>query len=215
MEEQEPRKRKAGRPKRGEGKPDMRQSLLDAAIEIMKTEGADQVTVRNVCERAGASVGTYYHYFKNKDDLLSFFVTETAYGGVDLATPYSDLPGRMLELWRYLTNLYQSLGVDFTRSYYNCDNPAISAYRMAEGDRFQTDSLLERSRQELEQAKAGGHLVPEADPFYVSADLCDIVKGCIFEWCLCKGDMPVDKVMERIMTNYLTPLCLNQKPTEK
>ena len=215
MEEIEPRKRKAVRPRRGEAKPDMRQSLIDAAIEIMKTEGADQITVRNVCERAGASVGTYYHYFKNKDDLLSFFVTETAFGGVSLKKPFTDLPGRMLELWRYLTGMYQYLGVDFTRSYYNCDNPAISAYRMAEGDHFQADSLLELSRRELEQAKAEGYLIPEADPFIVAADLCDIVKGCIFEWCLCKGDMPVDTAMERIMTNYMIPLCLNQKPAEK
>lgn len=215
MEEIEPRKRKAGRPRRGEAKPDMRQSLIDAAIEIMKTEGADQVTVRNVCERAGASVGTYYHYFKNKDDLLSFFVKEAAYGEVRLETPLTDLAGRMTELWQYLTRMYQSLGVDFTRSYYNCDNPAISAYRMAEGDRFQADSLLELSRRELEQAKAEGYLIPEADPFIVAADLCDIVKGCIFEWCLCRGDLPVDEVLERIMTNYMTPLCQNQKTTAK
>ena len=39
-------KRKAGRPKRGEANPDMRQSFIDAAIEILKTEGAEQVTVR-------------------------------------------------------------------------------------------------------------------------------------------------------------------------
>ena len=134
---------------------------------------------------------------------------------MSLKKPFTDLPGRMLELWRYLTGMYQYLGVDFTRSYYNCDNPAISAYRMAAADHFQTDSLLALSRRELEQAKAEGYLIPEADPFIVAADLCDIVKGCIFEWCLCKGDMPVDTAMERIMTNYMTPLCLNQKRTAK
>lgn len=209
----EPIKRKAGRPKREEANPDMRQSFINAAIEILKTEGAEQVTVRNVCEKAGASVGTYYHYFRNKDDLLSVFVKESAYGGLELETPFSDLPGRMLELWLNLSDLYQSLGVEFTRSYYNCDNPAISAYRMAEGGRFQEDSLLERSRQELEQARAEGFLVSEANPFIVAADLCDIVKGCIFEWCLCKGDMPVDAAIRRIMTNYMRPLCVKQQST--
>lgn len=206
-------KRKAGRPKRGEANPDMRQSFIDAAIEILKTEGAEQVTVRNVCKKAGASVGTYYHYFKNKDDLLYFFVRETAYGGLELETPFTDLPGRMVELWRNLSDLYQSLGVEFTRSYYNCDNPAISAYRMAEGDHFQADSLLERTRRELEQARAEGFLVSKVNPFLVAADLCDIVKGCIFEWCLCKGDMLVDAAIRRIMTNYLTPLCIKQQTT--
>lgn len=206
----EPVKRRAGRPKREDANPDMRQSFIDAAIEILKTEGAEQVTVRNVCEKAGASVGTYYHYFKNKDDLLTYFVRETAYGEVILQTPFTDLAGRMVELWGYLSRLYQSLGAEFTRSYYNCDNPAISAYRMAEGDRFQKDSLLERSRQELAQAQAEGYLVQEADVFYVAADLCDIVKGCIFEWCLCKGDMPVEAAIRRIMTNYMTPLCMKQ-----
>ena len=94
----EPVKRRAGRPKREDANPDMRQSFIDAAIDILKTEGAEQVTVRNVCERAGASVGTYYHYFKNKDDLLTYFVGEAAYGEVVLQTPFTDLAGRMIEL---------------------------------------------------------------------------------------------------------------------
>ena len=73
-----------------------------------------------------------------------------------------------------------------------------------------------RSREDVEQLMlsdihANGNFVLSS----VSADLCDIVKGCIFEWCLCRGDMPVDAAMKRIMTNYMIPLCLNQKPTEK
>ena len=208
MEQEIPNKRRAGRPRRDEAAPDMRQNLLDAAITLLRTKGAEYVTVRNVCEQAGVSVGTYYHYFRNKDDLLTYFVSETAYGEIVLTSPMTDLAGRMIELWSYLLRMYQSLGVAFTRSYYNCDNPAISAYRMAEGDHFQAGSLLERCRQELVQAKAAGVLTQDAAPFSVAADLCDIVKGCIFEWCLCRGDMPLEDSVRRIMGNYLRALTL-------
>ena len=211
MEAKTPIKRKAGRPKKEDVAPDMRQNFIDAAIDILIREGVEQVTVRNVCEKAGVSTGTYYHYFKNKDDLLGAFLQETTYGGVVLHTPFTDLPGRMLELWKLLLELYRSMGVDFTRSYYNCNNAAISAYLQAGEGHFQEGSLLERSRQELVRAQEEGYLAEDADPFFVAGDLCDILKGCIFEWCLCKGDMPVEDAVHRIITNYMAPISRNQE----
>ena len=47
-----------------------RQPLLDAAIEIAAEQGAGNVTVRAVAERAGVSPGTVSYHFPSVDDLL-------------------------------------------------------------------------------------------------------------------------------------------------
>jgi len=205
----EPIKRKAGRPKRDADAPDMRESILLAAVNILITKGMAQLTIRNVCEKAGISVGTYYHYFKNKDDLLSFFVKDAVYREVKLTAPLSQVGTRIFELWSYQFRLYQSLGVEFTRSYYNTDNRAISAVLMRKDGAYEDGTLINRCQQELENAQKEGYLLRDADPHTLAGDLCDIVKGCVFEWCLCKGDMPLEATIRRIISGYLAPVILH------
>ncbi len=46
------------------------EAILDAAGEILRTQGVDAVTTRNVAARAGVSVGAVYQYFPNKEAIL-------------------------------------------------------------------------------------------------------------------------------------------------
>ena len=48
--------------------------ILEATVQLLKEKGVENVTVRNVCAKAGIAVGTFYYYFQNKDDLMFYFV---------------------------------------------------------------------------------------------------------------------------------------------
>lgn len=45
-------------------------AVLDAAIQVLKAEGAPRFTTARVAERAGVSVGSLYQYFPNKASIL-------------------------------------------------------------------------------------------------------------------------------------------------
>lgn len=45
-------------------------ALVDAAMEILESEGHQALTVRNLAEKAGMSRSTPYLYYENKDALL-------------------------------------------------------------------------------------------------------------------------------------------------
>ena len=45
-------------------------AVLDAAIQVLETEGAQRFTTARVAERAGVSVGSLYQYFPNKAAIL-------------------------------------------------------------------------------------------------------------------------------------------------
>ncbi|SHG22694.1 TetR/AcrR family transcriptional regulator [Streptoalloteichus hindustanus] len=56
---------------RGAAHDERRSAILDAVFTIVDTEGAEQVSIRRVAERARVSVGRVQHYFPTKDDLLT------------------------------------------------------------------------------------------------------------------------------------------------
>jgi AcrR family transcriptional regulator len=52
-------------------KQEVRNQLIDAAVEVLVTEGPSGVTSRRVLARAGLSAGALYHYFASLDELYT------------------------------------------------------------------------------------------------------------------------------------------------
>ena len=44
--------------------------ILDAACDLIATEGIDEVRIARVAQRAGASTGLVHHYFSTREELL-------------------------------------------------------------------------------------------------------------------------------------------------
>jgi len=195
-----------GRPKKAESATDNKQKIIDTTIELVRRHGADAVTVRNVCEAADLSIGTFYHYFANKDDLLMYFVREASFDSFDLATPLEDIAGRVAELYMLLIERYQSLGVDFMKQFYTTGNLALSAYMGASTDSFPAGTVMARCEAEVAAARQVGIVAGETDAHQISADVCTIVKGCVFEWCLGDGQMDIAAALLRILARYFSEL---------
>ena len=64
-----------------------KKEIMDTAQMLFYTIGYDAVTVNTIIATIGISKGTFYHYFKSKEQLLDELVerfTETAIQGVVL-----------------------------------------------------------------------------------------------------------------------------------
>lgn len=57
------------RPKKDLDKKSSRELLLEAATELIRTNGYTSTTVDDLCEKAGVSKGTFFHNFSSKEDL--------------------------------------------------------------------------------------------------------------------------------------------------
>jgi AcrR family transcriptional regulator len=49
---------------------DKRQQILDVAKELFATKGYSATGIREIAEKSGLSLGNFYNYFKNKEDLF-------------------------------------------------------------------------------------------------------------------------------------------------
>lgn len=58
-----------------------KQRILDCAIEILKEEGIQGLSMRKISKRLDYTQGILYHYFKNKDELLAA-LTFQGYQGI-------------------------------------------------------------------------------------------------------------------------------------
>jgi AcrR family transcriptional regulator len=69
--------------KRDQQRIETRQRIYDTAMNLFNRKGYMRVSVNDICEKAGVSKGTFYYYFKSKDQVLleeflkidKFFVT--------------------------------------------------------------------------------------------------------------------------------------------
>ncbi|SPL98695.1 Transcriptional regulator, TetR family [[Actinomadura] parvosata subsp. kistnae] len=64
------RPERRGRRRLGTENPEVQRRLLDAAGQIIATEGWPALRIDDLVRRAGLSVGTFYLYFDNKADLF-------------------------------------------------------------------------------------------------------------------------------------------------
>ena len=179
-----------------------RNKIVNAAIKLIKKEGIESMTIRNVCNEANIVIGTFYYYFKNKDDLLLSFIMESSFDKFKLKTPITDIGARITELYLILIHKYISYGKDFMKSFYSASNTALSAYMSEYDGGFYPGTIMARCEKELQTAVDAKVLDDKIDIHLLSVDICTIVKGIIFEYCLSNEDIDVDVATKRILSNY-------------
>lgn len=62
-----------GTPSRSTKAERTRQSIIDAAMRLFRSNGYDQATMRAIADEAGVSVGNAYYYFASKEHLIQAY----------------------------------------------------------------------------------------------------------------------------------------------
>ena len=47
-----------------------KEKILVQAAALIDAAALEQITIREICSRAGVSIGSFYHYFSSKDDVI-------------------------------------------------------------------------------------------------------------------------------------------------
>lgn len=178
--------------------------IFCAAKHILEKKGYEQLSIKNICEEAGVSNGSFYHHFKTKDDLLSYYIEEQP--GIDsnlLDIPSTPDEAKQTIIYVYLNYVHycQKLGVEFIANYYTPKNQSLNPLIWSK-----RPYPIVTVSDYLQKAIEAGVVSPSAQLNDIATDIRMIVIGNVFEWCLKGGDTDFEGNMRRSLKIYLDGL---------
>jgi len=180
--------------------------IFQASKVILKTEGYEALSLKNICKEAGVSNGSFYHHFKSKDDLLSYYIEEQPKIDPDLLELPMDAAGAketIIQVYLNYVRYCEELGVEFLASYYDTKNQALNPET-----RTRRPYPIITVQKYVEKAIAADVVKLNVKIEEFTTDIRMIVIGNVFEWCLRKGKVDFSGNMKRSLGKYLdSTLC--------
>ena len=107
-----------------------KEKIFQAAKRILQKKGYEELSIKNICEEAGVSNGSFYHHFKTKDDLLSYYIEDQPQIDPNLLELPDSVAGvreGIIQVYMNYVRYCQELGVEFMAEYYDTKNQALNA----------------------------------------------------------------------------------------
>ena len=178
-----------------------KEKIFQAAKRILLRGGYESLSIKNICEEAGVSNGSFYHHFKTKDDLLSYYIEDQPTVDPSLL----EIPQDKTAATEAIVGVYlnyaaycKELGVEFVAGYYTPHNQALNP-----AIRTERPYPIVTVQQYLEKAVEANAIQLNLSIPEVVTDIRMLVIGNAFEWALRNGDVDFEENMRRSLTYYL------------
>ena len=181
-----------------------KEKIFQAAKRILQKSGYEALSIKNICEEAGVSNGSFYHHFKTKDDLLSYYIEDQPKIDPDRLELPKDVSGVKEGIIRVYLNYVKycrELGLDFVSNYYTPKNQSLNP-----DIRTERPYPIVTVQNYLQRALDAGAVHLKYPLEEITSDIRTIVIGVVFDWCLKMGQSEFEGNMRRLLTTYLDGL---------
>lgn len=185
-----------------------RQKLVDAALDLFFEKGYENVTVDDICEKAGVSKGAFYGHFKSKDQaVVEEFLKVDDY--------YQEMLPQILQ-----EETYVDKGIAFVRlalryiasqgemvikvAYSSQISPGREASPIASRDRL----LYMMAERLIKEAQEAGEVRQDLDGAEIAQIIITSIRGIVYEWCLQDGGFDLEAAaipLASVLTDGLLP----------
>ena len=183
-----------------------KERIFQAAKEILQKNGYENLSIKNICEVAGVSNGSFYHHFQSKDDLLSYHLEEQPSidpGLLDIPSNKESAKNAIVEVYLNYASYCEVLGVDFIAGYYHTRNQSLNP-----DIRTERPYPIVTVQQYLEKAVEANALQLKLSIEEVVTDIRMLVIGNAFEWSLRNGEVDMKENIRRSISHYLDGVLL-------
>lgn len=177
---------------------EMRAKIQSAALTLFNREGFENISVEEIAQTVGCSVGNIYHYFKSKDELAIQVTQMVDEAYTTLEEEYLadretsgrekllDFVGRSLEISASDEMLYKAFihGLRYPEQAVLQKNDKRVYYRLL--------------RELVDLCQEEGSIHPSYDPDCLVEDLVVLHRGTLFEWRIYQEGFDIAKQGRRM-----------------
>ncbi len=179
-----------------------RDKIFRSAKTILAKDGYEALSIKNICEKAGVSNGSFYHHFQTKDDLLSYYIEHQpsmdAYI-LDLPANATSAIDSIIQIYLNYATYCQELGVEFISNYYTPKNQALNPRSRTERA-YPIIAVRDYIKKSIDAGRI--QITCTLDEF--TTDIRMLIIGNVFEWCLHNGKTDFTQNIKRSFHNYLS-----------
>ena len=178
-----------------------KERIFQAAKRILQKSGYEELSIKNICEEAGVSNGSFYHHFKTKDDLLSYYIEDQPSidpDRLELPKNKEDAKETIIHVYLNYVKYCKELGVEFMAGYYTPHNQALNPTI-----RTERPYPIVTVQHYLERALEANAIQLNLKIEEITTDVRMIVIGNVFEWAMRNGDADFEGNMRRSLSHYL------------
>ena len=178
-----------------------KERIFQAAKRILQKSGYEELSIKNICEEAGVSNGSFYHHFKPKDDLLSYYIEDQPSidpDRLELPKNKEDAKETIIHVYLNYVKYCKELGVEFMAGYYTPHNQALNPTI-----RTERPYPIVTVQHYLERALGANAIQLNLKIEEITTDIRMIVIGNVFEWAMRNGDADFEGNMRRSLSHYL------------
>ena len=178
-----------------------RQKLIDAINELAKEKEYNDIRIEEITEKAGVAKGTFYVYFKRKEDLIS----AASYGGFEsIKEEALEEPDVIAQIYHYLkasTALIVSEPLETAQQWLrSAVSPLEGASPGADKLAYDKHFIEECLCAGIENKQLKGNL-PVTD---LALRLIAQYYGTLTVWCISGGELSMQTLMDDFCNSTLT-----------
>ncbi len=179
-----------------------RQKILETAVEMIRTHGFDNITVDDICKQSKAAKGSFYHYFKSKDDIIIEMYRD--YDNSYMST-FSELPPTMTSIEKLLFT-YKNMGMrakargaEYVRQIYKSQIYTGTKYFISE-----ERPLFKVIHETIADGQKNNEIRRDLTTKELTRLILIFSRGVVYDWSLHEGDYDIEEAIEKYFRIILT-----------
>ncbi|MDQ0340537.1 AcrR family transcriptional regulator [Caldalkalibacillus uzonensis] len=165
-----------------------KKDLFESAITLFRQKGYDEVSIDDIAERAGTAKGTFYTYFKSKDQVIIEQFNKIDEQYLQVFKSFNNQQSATEKLMRFVKeqHLYCShvIGIDLLKIvYYSQIRNKGEAVEVIDENRW----LYRLVRNIIEEGQASGEFRTDLSSEELTRMVVRCMRGTLYDYCLYNG----------------------------
>lgn len=184
-----------------------RNQIINSTMTLMQRVGYEETNVRTICEAANISIGTFYHYFKDKSELLNMILRQIDIYLDSEVTPLLTSASDEENLRTFALGFARETTA--SRNFYggvlsspNIPLPSIGTDLEDEHNR----TLYTLPKQILQHGQETGEFSSRYDAEDLTDKLVTCLRGCSMDWARRNYSYDIEKYIDSFMDIFCSAI---------